>query len=139
VHHLAAAAGAGLADDLSSTSGARAPSDTINATKFETFLAYIRLAWCGAWEGTSRGPMTRTPPTSTVSPALVASQLPPCSAARSTTTDPGAMPRTISSVTSTGAVDPCTCAVVMTTSDRATTLAICSRCRASCSSVILLA
>ena len=46
----------------------------------------------------------------------VSSQLPPCSAARSTITEPGGMPRTISPVTRPGAFLPGTAAVVMTTS-----------------------
>ena len=43
-------------------------------------------------------------------------------------TEPGAMPLIISVVMMTGAVLPCTCAVVMTTSLAATVLAISSCC-----------
>ena len=39
-----------------------------------------------------RGPETTTPPTSTVLPGSVTSQFPPCSAARSTITEPSFMP-----------------------------------------------
>ena len=57
------------------------------------------------------------------------SQLPPCSAATSTTTEPGGIPSTISAVISTGAFFPGTAAVAITTSQPAMTLAIISRCR----------
>ena len=65
----------------------------------------------------------------TVSPGELASQLPPCSAARSTITEPGRIPASISSVTSTGAFLPGTAAALMTMSLSATTFASSSRCR----------
>jgi hypothetical protein len=81
------------------------------------------------------GPITCTPRSvTTVSPDRVTSQFPPCSHARSTTTEPGAIPSTISAVTSTGARRPGTWAVVITTSAPATALAISSRWRRSVSS-----
>ena len=49
------------------------------------------------------GAMILTPPSSTVSPALVSSQLPPLSPARSTITEPGFMLRTPSAVIRIGA------------------------------------
>ena len=49
------------------------------------------------------GAITLTPPSSTVSPALVSSQLPPLSPARSTITEPGFMLRTPSAVIRIGA------------------------------------
>ncbi len=55
--------------------------------------------------------------------------MPPRSAARSTITEPGDIPLTISPVTSMGAFLPGTAAVVMTTSDSPTTRAISSRWR----------
>ena len=64
-------------------------------------------------------PTMWTPLWSTTSPASVSSQLPPWSAAMSTTTAPSAMPSTIAVVSSTGALRPGTAAVVMTTSERA--------------------
>ncbi len=65
----------------------------------------------------------------TVFPASVSSQLPPRSAARSTITEPGAMPFTISSVTRIGAFLPGITAVVITTSLSATTRPSSSRWR----------
>ena len=62
------------------------------------------------------GPITLTPSTSTVSPGFEGSALPPESAARSMITEPGAIPRTASSVISTGASRPGIWAVVMITS-----------------------
>ncbi len=67
-----------------------------------------------------------TPWATTTSSALVSSQLPPRSAARSTITEPGAMASTMASVTSTGDCRPGIAAVVITTSLRATTVSICS-------------
>ena len=60
-----------------------------------------------------------TPFTTTVSPGLQSSQLPPCSAARSTTTEPGFIPCTMSAVMRIGARRPGISAVVMTASDLA--------------------
>ena len=54
--------------------------------------------------------------TVTVWSARVSGQLPPCSAGRSTITEPGFIVLTISSVTSTGAGRPGISAVVMTMS-----------------------
>ena len=93
----------------------------------------------GALEGTSTGPITLTPPTSTVLPGRLGSTLPPCSAARSTTTEPGLMASTISAVIRTGALAPCTWAVVITTSLAATVFSISSRWRARASSLIAVA
>ena len=94
-----------------------------------TFLAYIWLAWYGTVDGRLVGPRIVTPCATTISSALVSSQLPPRSAARSTITEPGAMAFTISPVTSTGDRLPGIAAVVMTTSLPATTFAIISRWR----------
>ena len=80
-------------------------------------------------------PTTWTPPWSTTSPALVSSQLPPWSAAMSTTTAPSAMPSTMDVVSSTGALRPGTAAVVMTTSERPTSSASAARWRSSSSGV----
>ena len=73
--------------------------------------------------------MIVTPCSTILSPARVSSQLPPRSAARSTMTDPGAMPATISRVTSAGDFLPGTTAAVITTSLSATTRASSSRWR----------
>jgi len=64
-----------------------------------------------------------------VSPGLVSSQFSPCSAARSTITEPGTIALTISAVTSTGAFLPGITAVVITTSFSATTFPSSSRWR----------
>ena len=94
------------------------------------FLAYICEAWYGTVDVRFVGPRMVTPLNEvTTSSPLVSAQLPPRSAARSTTTDPGAMPATISAVTRMGAVLPGTRAVVMTTSLPATTRVIVSRWR----------
>ena len=74
-------------------------------------------------EGGLAMPTTDTPWWCTTSPASVSSQLPPWSAAMSTTTAPSAMPSTIEVETSTGALRPGTAAVVMTTSERPTSSA----------------
>ena len=66
-------------------------------------------------------PMMVTPCFTTVLPVSVISQLPPRSAARSRITEPGAIPFTMSSVTSTGAFFPGITAVVITTSLSCTT------------------
>ena len=64
----------------------------------------------------ARAPTSLMPPSSTVSPASLPSTLPPLSAARSNTTEPGFIERTISAVTMRGALRPGICAVVMTMS-----------------------
>ena len=61
--------------------------------------------------------------------ATLSSQLPPLSAARSTMTLPGAIARTISAVTRTGALRPGMAAVVITASAAATSAPMSSRWR----------
>ena len=53
------------------------------------FFEYIWLAWYGTSAGRFEGPRIVTPCATTISSGRVSSQLPPRSAARSTTTDPG--------------------------------------------------
>ena len=114
----------------SSRSNASAPSFARCSSSVETFFAYICEAWYGTVDGRFVGPRTVTPlGDTTASPPFVSSQLPPRSAARSTTTDPGGMPATMSAVTRIGAVFPGTSAVVTTTSLPATTRVMVSRCR----------
>src|SRR5439155_23572459 len=96
--------------------------------RFATFLANSWLVVSGIVDGTLRVPMIVTPPTSTSLPAWVSSTLPPVSAARSTITEPGRIPLTISPVTSSGALRPGTAAVVITTSDFAMYSPISSLC-----------
>ena len=67
------------------------------------FFEYIWLAWYGTSAAGFDGPMIVTPLWTTVSSGLVSSQLPPRSAARSTTTDPGCIASTISVVIRIGA------------------------------------
>ena len=74
------------------------------------------LACVGIVDGRFVVPTIVTPPSTISSPGRVSSQLPPVSAARSTITDPGRMPRTASAVTSFGAGRPGIAAVVITTS-----------------------
>ncbi|MCY1241757.1 hypothetical protein D9M72_546780 [compost metagenome] len=61
-------------------------------------------------------PMMMTPLWLTTSSATVSGQLPPCAAARSTTTEPGFICATVASCSSTGALRPGISAVVMTMS-----------------------
>src|SRR5258706_1868491 len=112
----------------SSKSSTIDPSLTRCRSRLATLRAYSWLACKGIVDGTLRVPMIVTPPTSTSLPAFVSSTLPPVSAARSTMTDPGRMPLTMSPVTSSGARRPGTAAVVMTTSDFATCSPMSSRC-----------
>ena len=79
--------------------------------------------------GTTSKPIL-TPCSITVCPVRVSSQFPRRSDAKSKITEPGAMPFTISAVTSTGDCFPGTTAAVMTTSLSATTRPKSSRCRA---------
>src|SRR3989441_5946546 len=81
--------------------------------RFATFLANSWLVVSGIVDGTLRVPMIVTPPTSTSLPAWVSSTLPPVSAARSTITEPGRIPRTMSPVTSSGALRPGIAAVII--------------------------
>ena len=69
--------------------------------------------------------------TATSSPATEPSTLPPDSAARSTTTDPGRIARTMSAVTRSGAGRPGIAAVVISTSAAATCGASSCRWRAA--------
>ena len=82
------------------------------------FFEYIWLAWYGTSAGGFDGPMIVTPLCTTISSGRVSSQLPPRSAARSTTTDPGCIASTISVVMRIGARFPGMSAVVITTSLR---------------------
>src|SRR6202040_3362427 len=104
----------------SSKSRVMAPSLTRWRSRFATLRANSWLVASGIVAGTLRGPLIVTPATSTSLPACVSSPLPPVSAARSTMTEPGRMPFTISPVTSSGARRPGTAAVVITMSDFAT-------------------
>ena len=119
----------------SSQSGASVPSGPIRPSTLATLRAKRKLAWVGMPEGGLAMPTTCTPLWSTTSPATVSSQLPPWSAAMSTTTAPSAMPSTIDVVNSTGALRPGTAAVVMTTSERPTSSASAARWRSSSSGV----
>ena len=110
----------------SSVSMVMAPSLTRWARKVATFFAYIWLACWGTVAGRLTAPTTETLWAVTTLSGWVTSTLPPCSAARSTITEPGAIPATMSALISTGAFLPGTSAVVMTTSLAATTLAIVS-------------
>ena len=118
----------------SSQSGATVPSVPISASTLATLRAYRKLAWVGMPDGGLAMPTMCTPWCSTTSPASVSAQLPPESAAMSTTTAPSAMPSTISAVTRIGAARPGTAAVVMTTSEAATSPARAARWRSSSSS-----
>jgi hypothetical protein len=73
-----------------------------------------------------------TPSRVTTSPGTLSAQLPPASAARSTTTPPGRIHRTASAVTSTGAGRPGTSAVLITTSNLAMA-SVSASCCAACS------
>ena len=94
------------------------------------FRAYRKLAWVGIKDGGLVSPTTVTPFTTTSAPGTDSSQLPPESAAMSMMTDPSDMPSTIAAVTSSGALRPGICAVVMTTSAAATSAANSSCCLA---------
>src|SRR5918996_1170563 len=118
----------------SSKSSSSSPSRTRSERKDWTFREYIWLACTGIVAGTFVRPTIVTPPETIVSPGLVAAQLPPASAARSTITEPARMPPTPSSVMSSGAGRPGTSAVVMTASDSAAWRAISSCSRACWSS-----
>src|SRR6516225_5874372 len=76
----------------------------------------ISLACSGTVAARFIAPMIVTPFTAIVSPGFVSSQLPPASAARSTITAPGCIPRTIAAVMSLGAGLPGMSAVVITRS-----------------------
>src|ERR1019366_7821225 len=97
------------------------PSFTMYARNVVTLRAYIWLAWYGTLLARLMAPILVTPCSFTVSPVRVSSQLPPRSEARSTITEPGAIPLTISAVISTGDFFPGITAAVMTTSLSATT------------------
>ena len=81
-------------------------------------------------------PQTCALPIRTTSPATAPSTLPPVSAARSTTTEPGFICSTIALVTSSGALRPGTAAVVISASASATYGVSSSICRAARSSDI---
>ena len=102
--------------------------------------AYRVLDATGMRAGQLTQPSTFTPWSVTViSPGLVAAQLPPASAARSTTTLPGRMASTMGWVRMTGALRPITSAVQITRSFLATVAAISSACFWRKASVISLA
>src|SRR5580692_4466797 len=92
------------------------PFGSAGFRKLNRLREYISLAWYGSVAGRLTGPRTFTPPCSTVSPARVSSQLPPCSAAISTTTEPGLMRSTAEREMILGAGRPGTDAVVTTAS-----------------------
>src|SRR6185369_2417198 len=71
--------------------------------KVQTLREYIWLACSGIALGRLSSPTTVTPSSITVSPGCVSSQFPPASAARSTITEPGRIPRAASAVMRTGA------------------------------------
>src|SRR4030088_20657 len=128
--HLATARDQGLPGDLVLEVDAQlAVLDQVGQERGDVLGVHLAgVGGCGGGGG-GRGPSTVTPPWVTVSSARVSSQLPPCSAAMSTMTEPGDIPATISAVTSTGARFPGTRAVVITASLAATTRAIISRWR----------
>ena len=99
-------------------------------------MAYSLEACIGMDEAASWAPQIRMPSKSRVRPGSEPSTLPPVSAARSTTTEPGAIWATMSAVTNIGARRPGTAAVVMSTSEEAMNGASSSRWRAARSSVI---
>ena len=99
------------------------------------FRAYRKLACVGMVAGGLVMPTTVTPPSTTSSPATDSSQLPPESAAMSMITAPSPIRSTMARVTSTGAFRPGIWAVVITTSDAATSLASSSCCLARYSGV----
>ena len=105
------------------------PSGARCLSRLATLFAYSRLAWNGIWLGRLSVPSIVTPSRTTTSPGSVSSQLPPVSAAMSTSTEPGRMRATISAVMSFGAGRPGTAAVVITQSAAATRSASSSRWR----------
>ena len=100
------------------------------------FCASRLLAGPGIWPATFSPPQTFALPICTTSPGFDPSTLPPDSAARSTTTDPGFISSTIALVTSLGACRPGTAAVVIRTSASAMYGVSSSRCFSARSSVI---
>ncbi len=101
-------------------SGANCPLAPKSARSFRTLFAYMKLACVPISAGGFASPTTRTPWCSITSPALVSSTFPPPSAAMSMMTDPSPIASTIAVVTRIGALRPGTAAVVMMTSEFAT-------------------
>src|SRR5450755_3025414 len=95
---------------------ASSPLGKAGFRKLNRLREYISLAWYGKAAGKFTGPMILTPPCNTVSPALVSSQLPPCSAAISTMTDPAFMRATAAWEMMRGAARPGIDAVLITAS-----------------------
>ena len=114
-----------VAGDGSAALGWSPPAD-VGGSPISAYHVGVFNSTGGAPTGVT-GATTRTVPTSVSSPGRLASQLPPCSAARSTTSEPGRMPPSMSAVTSTGAFFPGTAAAAITTSLSATTRASSSR------------
>src|SRR5262245_7516757 len=107
--------------DLGSTSRLR---------KFSRLRAYSALASAASIAARLVWPTSFTPCFTTTLSRSDSKQLPPCSTARSTITDPGFMPRTVSSRMSTGAGRPGISAVVMMMSAafaRSSISAVCRR------------
>ena len=118
VPDLALVGDAGAGDDLVVEVERRARPPRRSAGRAGSRGSWRRAARRGRpsrWRGCAAR-STFTPPSTTVSPALVSSQLPPVSAARSTITEPGAIAATASAVISVGAGRPGIGAVVMITS-----------------------
>src|SRR5882672_8791983 len=100
----------------SSKSRRSLPSWTMWPRNADTFFAYIWLAWSGTVLARFSGPRIDTPSRTISEPGCVSSQLPPVSAARSTTIDPGFIPCTAAAVRRIGAFLPGIAAVVITMS-----------------------
>src|SRR5688572_1433642 len=86
---------------------------TSSARNASRLRAYSALASAATREGRFEYPTSRTPCFTTTRSRSVNGQLPPCSTARSTITDPGLMCFSVSSRTRTGAGRPGMSAVVM--------------------------
>ena len=108
---------------------ASSPSLTSSASRLVRFFAKSSEETAGTMPAGLVTPWIWTPYLTTTFPGSVSSQLPPASAAMSTTTEPGFMPITISLVSRIGAGRPWMRAVVMTTSAWAACLPSSSRCR----------
>src|SRR5215207_77590 len=101
---------------------------TMGVMKFKRLRANSDEASVASSPARLAGPTIFTPYFSTTLPNSDNGQLPPCSTAMSTITEPGFMVLTMSSLTSTGALRPGISAVVITMS----WLAMCSATSAAC-------
>ena len=107
--------------------------------KFRRLRANSAEASVGSSPGRLAGPTIFTPYFSTTLPYSESGQLPPCSTAMSTITEPGFMVFTMSSLTSTGALRPGMSAVVTTMSCVLMCSATSAACLARYSALISLA